>query len=502
MVPLSAVLITRNEEDTLGDAIESVRFCDEIVVVDSGSTDRTRDDRPREGGAGAGERALAGIRGPAQRGGGRGAHTTGCWPWTRTSGSPTDAAGRDPGAAAAGLRGRRLPHPPGGLLPGPAGSRPPTGGPTRRCACSIGGAPAGRASSCTSRCGCGGPLLRLRSEMAHYPYRNVSDHLGKIDRYTTLWARQMHASGRRVRTIDLLFAPNWAFFRNYFLKRGFRLGRAGLTDLRPQLVLHVPEAGQAGGDRARRQEACLPHEPCPARGHGAGLARRAEPGAAHRPGHGGARPRGGGGLPGRRASSWRRARAAGLRGATGALSRRPLASRGGRAGLRAAGLPSRRGAAPRPPRGLRRPPGPPAGRGGARRWWPRGGWTSPCAGWLVPGQVRGLRARDRGERGRPRGAAPGRPARGAAAPRPRGRARPRAPAGRPRGPARAGGAGGRAGRGERGRPRRPQGPRDPPARRGPRGEGRARTSASWWPARERSARRSSTCARAWGWRST
>jgi hypothetical protein len=65
--------------------------------------------------------------------------------------------------------------------------------------------------------------------MAHFPYRNVSDHLGKIDRYTTLWARQMHAAGRKVRTIDLLFAPNWAFFRNYFLKRGFLLGRAGLT---------------------------------------------------------------------------------------------------------------------------------------------------------------------------------------------------------------------------------------------------------------------------------
>jgi glycosyltransferase involved in cell wall biosynthesis len=74
-----------------------------------------------------------------------------------------------------------------------------------------------------------GPLLRLRSEMAHFPYRNVSDHLGKIDRYTTLWAQQMHASGRRVRTLDLLFAPNWAFFRNYFLKGGLRLGRAGLT---------------------------------------------------------------------------------------------------------------------------------------------------------------------------------------------------------------------------------------------------------------------------------
>jgi glycosyltransferase involved in cell wall biosynthesis len=43
MLPLSAVLITKDEEERLPDALASVRFCDEIVVVDAGSTDRTRD---------------------------------------------------------------------------------------------------------------------------------------------------------------------------------------------------------------------------------------------------------------------------------------------------------------------------------------------------------------------------------------------------------------------------------------------------------------------------
>lgn len=38
---LSAVLITRDEEERLGDCLKSVAFCDEIVVVDSGSRDRT-----------------------------------------------------------------------------------------------------------------------------------------------------------------------------------------------------------------------------------------------------------------------------------------------------------------------------------------------------------------------------------------------------------------------------------------------------------------------------
>ena len=36
MVPLSAVLIAQNEESTIGDAIASVEFCDEIVLVGAG----------------------------------------------------------------------------------------------------------------------------------------------------------------------------------------------------------------------------------------------------------------------------------------------------------------------------------------------------------------------------------------------------------------------------------------------------------------------------------
>jgi hypothetical protein len=47
---LSACLITLNEEERLPEALASVSFCDEIVVVDSGSTDRTRE-IAREAGA-------------------------------------------------------------------------------------------------------------------------------------------------------------------------------------------------------------------------------------------------------------------------------------------------------------------------------------------------------------------------------------------------------------------------------------------------------------------
>jgi len=41
MVKISATIITYNEERNIARAIESLRCCDEIIVVDSGSNDRT-----------------------------------------------------------------------------------------------------------------------------------------------------------------------------------------------------------------------------------------------------------------------------------------------------------------------------------------------------------------------------------------------------------------------------------------------------------------------------
>ncbi|MCL5411595.1 MAG: glycosyltransferase family 2 protein [Patescibacteria group bacterium] len=43
MSKLSVLVITKNEEEHLSDCLESVRWADEIVVVDSGSTDKTEE---------------------------------------------------------------------------------------------------------------------------------------------------------------------------------------------------------------------------------------------------------------------------------------------------------------------------------------------------------------------------------------------------------------------------------------------------------------------------
>ena len=68
----------------------------------------------------------------------------------------------------------------------------------------------------------------LRNELQHYPYKDLSEHLLRMDRYTTLAARQMFEKGRRATRLELLFHPPVAFARNYILKGGFRDGKAGL----------------------------------------------------------------------------------------------------------------------------------------------------------------------------------------------------------------------------------------------------------------------------------
>jgi (heptosyl)LPS beta-1,4-glucosyltransferase len=68
----------------------------------------------------------------------------------------------------------------------------------------------------------------LKSELQHYPYKDLSEHLIRMDRYTTLAARQMFEKGKRATRLELLFHPPAAFARNYILKRGFRDGKPGL----------------------------------------------------------------------------------------------------------------------------------------------------------------------------------------------------------------------------------------------------------------------------------
>lgn len=73
-----------------------------------------------------------------------------------------------------------------------------------------------------------GELGRLREELLHFPYRDISDHLETINRYTTLAARQMSEAGRSTGLFRIVCHPPMAFLRNYIGRGGFRDGIPGL----------------------------------------------------------------------------------------------------------------------------------------------------------------------------------------------------------------------------------------------------------------------------------
>ena len=74
-----------------------------------------------------------------------------------------------------------------------------------------------------------GPVRDLRHELQHYAYRDLSDHLMTMRRYTTLAAEQMFQDGKRAGVFDLLIHPPAAFARNFVLRRGFADGTLGFV---------------------------------------------------------------------------------------------------------------------------------------------------------------------------------------------------------------------------------------------------------------------------------
>jgi (heptosyl)LPS beta-1,4-glucosyltransferase len=74
-----------------------------------------------------------------------------------------------------------------------------------------------------------GNVGRLRAELQHVPYRDIVDHLQTMDRYSTLAANAMRAQGRTVGPAGLAARPVGAFLRNYLARGGWRDGAVGLV---------------------------------------------------------------------------------------------------------------------------------------------------------------------------------------------------------------------------------------------------------------------------------
>ena len=74
-----------------------------------------------------------------------------------------------------------------------------------------------------------GPTPTLLAPMIHYTCRSLAQYLEKLHRYATWGAADAFRRGRRAGPIELLFRPFWRFVRMYVVQGGFLDGRHGLV---------------------------------------------------------------------------------------------------------------------------------------------------------------------------------------------------------------------------------------------------------------------------------
>jgi glycosyltransferase involved in cell wall biosynthesis len=225
-VKISATIITYNEERNIPRAIESLRCADEIVVLDSGSTDRTVElaeklgarvvDSPWSGYARqknlAAERAqhdwILSLDADESLSEALEAEI-----WHLKKNGPSYDAYTMPRMAQ--YLGRWIRH--SGWYPDRKIRLY-----DRRKATWVG-------EYVHESVKVDGRLGHLQSNLLHFTCNSLSEHLKTMDQYTTLAAQQLLANGERVTWARLLGEPPWTFFRTYVLKLGFLDGVEGLA---------------------------------------------------------------------------------------------------------------------------------------------------------------------------------------------------------------------------------------------------------------------------------
>lgn len=74
-----------------------------------------------------------------------------------------------------------------------------------------------------------GSVGHLQSNLLHFTCNSLSEHLRSMDGYTTLAAQEIAAREQNIALGRLLLDPPWTFFRTYVLKLGFLDGVEGLS---------------------------------------------------------------------------------------------------------------------------------------------------------------------------------------------------------------------------------------------------------------------------------
>jgi glycosyltransferase involved in cell wall biosynthesis len=76
-----------------------------------------------------------------------------------------------------------------------------------------------------------GPVGRIEGDLLHESEQGLADYLAKQDHYSTLQAEALQARGQRASVARLLLSPPWRFIKFYFLRLGFLDGIPGLVHI-------------------------------------------------------------------------------------------------------------------------------------------------------------------------------------------------------------------------------------------------------------------------------
>lgn len=225
--PVSAALITLDAARTLDAALASVAFCDEIVVLDSGSTDGTPS-RARAAGARVEHRDWTGFRDQKNAAAALCRHD-----WVLSI-DADEAVGPDLAREIEALFAHGEPREAGWSMPRLTrylGRDIRTGGWYPDRAVRLYDRRRGRwvGGRVHERVEVDGPVGRLVGDLHHDPYATLGHHLEKMNRYTSLAAETMHARGKPVGWSDFVLRPPLAFGKQYLLRRGFTQGVPGFV---------------------------------------------------------------------------------------------------------------------------------------------------------------------------------------------------------------------------------------------------------------------------------
>jgi glycosyltransferase involved in cell wall biosynthesis len=73
----------------------------------------------------------------------------------------------------------------------------------------------------------GATVGKLKGDLLHWPFSSLQDHIDKMNKYSKIGSEEFHKAGRKASPLTPYIHFFWGFFRSYIINRGFLDGRNG-----------------------------------------------------------------------------------------------------------------------------------------------------------------------------------------------------------------------------------------------------------------------------------